>query len=493
MNLLRKLLRIIMAPCLAEYIISRCNCKIVYKDMEYSNYVGLIGGFEFSSFVYSFWSLCLDIVLFKPNQIQMNYLNRLFILKETDLDHGEFIKSIKMKIPPSCGSLVYIEACQRPYKFELGGLRAEFASSESKSTILIEKAGNNEKVFPFLHIKVTEMAINRFKAQIKEIVRKSVGATFLKIVNEWNRALAGFCYQYENAINFDDVSDCEIWIRRAIQKGVNSKMPARFPMVIFYAPLTLGGLGMLSTGNLVIEETEKRIPNILDYCALLNKTNTRSGSESVLDIEYRRYLTNTHRVYDIHLFGLGEDMNVFNNPDVFGGVDAVLSHTLFKALNAADLGDVHEMWDMPVHKRGTRAQKNGLSALPNRRFIFWWSPVLNRSHVYLGYKERVDRTGVFLYGKLNSLKTLFLQVFRGRLWDQIHNEVTKAVISACEDYRVILEQPILSKRIYTDGAWIRIQGEAAPEIAIREFLVNVFIYWSNIDNSNVEEVAKQRY
>ncbi len=38
--------------------------------------------------------------------------------------------------------------------------------------------------------------------------------------------------------------------------GINSKMPARFPACVFYAPKELGGLGMLSMGHILIPERD---------------------------------------------------------------------------------------------------------------------------------------------------------------------------------------------------------------------------------------------
>jgi len=39
-----------------------------------------------------------------------------------------------------------------------------------------------------------------------------------------------------------------------IKIGLNSKMPSRFPPVIFYSPKEIGGLGMLSMGHILIPQ-----------------------------------------------------------------------------------------------------------------------------------------------------------------------------------------------------------------------------------------------
>ena len=45
---------------------------------------------------------------------------------------------------------------------------------------------------------------------------------------------------------------CENKIQTRIKIGLNSKMPSRFPPVVFYTPKELGGLGMLSMGHILI-------------------------------------------------------------------------------------------------------------------------------------------------------------------------------------------------------------------------------------------------
>ena len=48
---------------------------------------------------------------------------------------------------------------------------------------------------------------------------------------------------------------CENKIQTRIKIGLNSKMPSRFPPVVFYTPKELGGLGMLSMGHVLIPQS----------------------------------------------------------------------------------------------------------------------------------------------------------------------------------------------------------------------------------------------
>lgn len=51
---------------------------------------------------------------------------------------------------------------------------------------------------------------------------------------------------------------CENKIQTRIKIGLNSKMPSRFPPVVFYTPKELGGLGMLSMGHVLIPQSDLR-------------------------------------------------------------------------------------------------------------------------------------------------------------------------------------------------------------------------------------------
>ncbi len=51
---------------------------------------------------------------------------------------------------------------------------------------------------------------------------------------------------------------CENKIQTRIKIGLNSKMPSRFPPVVFYSPKEIGGLGMLSMGHILIPQVGQR-------------------------------------------------------------------------------------------------------------------------------------------------------------------------------------------------------------------------------------------
>ena len=76
--------------------------------------------------------------------------------------------------------------------------------------------------------------------------------------------------------------------------------------------------------------------------------------------------------------------------------------------------------DSLKYKKLTHAQRSGLNQIPNRRFTLWWSPTINRSDVYIGFQVQLDLTGVFMKGKIPTLKITLIQIFRAHLWSKIH-------------------------------------------------------------------------
>ena len=76
------------------------------------------------------------------------------------------------------------------------------------------------------------------------------------------------------------------------------------------------------------------------------------------------------------------------------------------------------------YKKLTNAQRTGLSQIPNRRFTLWWSPTINRANVYIGFQVQLDLTGIFMHGKIPTLKISLIQIFRAHLWQKLHESIS---------------------------------------------------------------------
>lgn len=65
---LKNLLKLIMDPNLADYIADKNNVRLTYKDMNHTNYFGMIRGLQFSGFVFQYYGLMIDLLLLGMNR-----------------------------------------------------------------------------------------------------------------------------------------------------------------------------------------------------------------------------------------------------------------------------------------------------------------------------------------------------------------------------------------------------------------------------------------
>lgn len=140
----------------------------------------------------------------------------------------------------------------------------------------------------------------------------------------------------------------------------------------------------------------------------------------------------THSKHDGKLWNLNNYRT--DMIQALGGVEGILEHTLFK-------GTYFPTWEglfwekasgfeeSMKYKKLTNAQRSGLNQIPNRRFTLWWSPTINRANVYVGFQVQLDLTGIFMHGKIPTLKISLIQIFRAHLWQKVHESV---VMDLCQ-------------------------------------------------------------
>jgi len=361
-------------------------------------------------------------------------------------------------------------------------------------------------------LRVDEQSLRTFENRVRQVLMSSGSTTFTKIANKWNTALIGLMtYFREAVVNTQEMLDllvkCENKIQTRIKIGLNSKMPSRFPPVVFYTPKELGGLGMLSMGHVLIPQSDLRyskqtdqgvthfrsgmsheedqiIPNLFrymqpwesefvdsqrvwaEYALKRQEANAQNRRLTLEDLEdswdrgiprintlfqkdrhtlaydkgwrcrtdFKQYQVLrqnpfwwTHQRHDGKLWNLNNYRT--DMIQALGGVEGILEHTLFK-------GTYFPTWEglfwekasgfeeSMKYKKLTNAQRSGLNQIPNRRFTLWWSPTINRANVYVGFQVQLDLTGIFMHGKIPTLKISLIQIFRAHLWQKIHESVT---------------------------------------------------------------------
>ena len=606
LTLLNRLLRLIVDHNIADYMTAKNNVVLSYKDMMHTNGYGLLRGLQFSSFVFQYYGLVLDLLTLgltraseiagppqlpneylsfqdteteirHPIRLYTRYVDQLFILmKFTAEEARDLIQRYLTEHPdPNNENVVGYnnkkcwprDARMRLMKHDVNLGRAcfwdiknrlpralttiqwedSFVSVYSKDNpnLLFNMNGFEVRILPkcrvehedFTHrdgiwslqnnvtkertaqafLKVDEKSQATFENRIRQVLMSSGATTFTKIANKWNTSVIGLMTYYREAvIHTQDLLDllvkCENKIQTRIKIGLNSKMPSRFPPVVFYTPKELGGLGMLSMGHVLIPQSDLRyskqtdsgvthfrsglsheedqlIPNLYryimpwesefvdsqrvwaEYALKRQEANAQNRRLTLEDLEdsWDRGIPRINTLFqkDRHTLAYDKGWRVrtdfkkfqimrqnpfwwthqrhdgklwnLNNyrTDVIqalGGVEGILEHTLFK-------GTYFPTWEglfwekasgfeeSMKYKKLTNAQRSGLNQIPNRRFVLWWSPTINRANVYVGFQVQLDLTGIFMHGKIPVLKISLIQIFRAHLWQKIHEAI---VMDLCQ-------------------------------------------------------------
>lgn len=597
LNFLMILLKEIMNPFLANYIINRFNSELNHKNIKFINSFGIIKGLKFSGFVIQVYLFLIDLLFLgnknalflksinsqkNPNKKLLESENEIYFysryltdlvfchkeenytrsefgfkknLKEQKLkkldsennDDKDFLTStilgkLKKRIPISFGKILikknlldikHFSKQKVTFFFEISNFQIEIRPFfEEKKLGQINFSVLKKKIFNNLfYLSGSKNVINKFENRIRQLILSSNSATFSKITNRWNSVLLGMILFLREGFRKNDnlkniVLKSEDKIQLRIKIAFNSKMPSRFPPVLFYSPKELGGLGMLSISGFRISKNDlkfcdkrnenKRIPSLDRYFLTWKEefcdskfvwkeylkrrlSKGRNKSEILFeDIEdlldrgiprintlfekNRRLLAFDHgwrirgdfkkyqkigldpfwwinEVHDGKLWNLKTYR--IHALDIMGGIENVLEHTLFKGTFFHSWEGL--FWEKTTalaenfqSKRLTKAQKGGLSQIPNRRFTLWWSPTINRADVYVGFQVQLDLTGIFMHGKIPSLKISLIQIFRGHLWQKIHQSLVLSICQKLEENSEFLNiQTVQKEHVHPRKAYMK--------------------------------------
>ena len=169
-------------------------------------------------------------------------------------------------------------------------------------------------------------------------------------------------------------------------------------------------------------------------------------------------------------------------------------------------------------KKLTNAQRSGLTQIPNRRFTLWWSPTINRANVYIGFQVQLDLTGVFMHGKLPTLKISLIQIFRAHLWQKIHESVVMDLCQVLDQELDALEiesvqtetiHPRKSYKMNSSCADVLMFASfkwqsAKPSLlhdtrdsfdgaATTKFWLDVQLRWGDYDSHDIERYARAKF
>ena len=456
-------------------------------------------------------------------------------------------------------------------------------------------------------LRISSEAMERFECRVRQLLIASGSTTFTKIINKWNTTLIGLMTYYREAIvhtreMLDILVKAENKVQTRVKMGLNSKMPSRFPPVLFYCPKELGGLGMLSMGHVLIPVSDLKvtsqssnqsshfrsglshsedqlIPNLYRYIstweaefvdsqrvwsdyALRRQEALEQGRRLTLEdledcwdrgvprintlfqkdrhvlaydkgwrvrLEFKQFQLMksnpfwwTHSHHDGKLWNL----NAYRTDIIqaLGGVEAILEHSLFKGTYFPSWEGL--FWEKSSgfeesmkYKKLTNAQRSGLNQIPNRRFTLWWSPTINRASVYVGFQVQLDLTGIFMHGKIPTLKISLIQIFRAHLWQKIHESLVMDLCQVFDQQMQPLEIELVQKETVHPRKSYKMNSSCADILLVAsykwpvskpsllgdsadsfsaglttsKFWIDVQLRWGDYDSHDIERYARAKF
>ncbi|XP_075591060.1 uncharacterized protein LOC142597946 [Dermatophagoides farinae] len=289
----------------------------------------------------------------------------------------------------------------------------------------------DNEVIATLYLTISKEGIHEFENRIRNILQCTTNATFTKVAAKWNTTLLSMlAYYREAAVTSERMLDLivksENKIQVRIKSGLNSKMPSRFPPVVFYAPKELGGLGMLSMGHVLIPSADLKYSKQVESVI----THFRAG---LGDIETNSVIPNLYRYINSWETEFNDSVIVWN--------EYLLKRKLCTIENRKlSLEDVNDIWDRGLPRINVLFQKN--------RFLLYY----NR-----GWRARAE------FVKYQTCKWVLFywtsQYFDGRLWNL--NNYRTDIIQALGGIECILEHSLFKATFFSSWEglfWQRNQG-----------------------------------
>ncbi|KAJ7055423.1 U5-snRNA binding site 2 of PrP8-domain-containing protein [Mycena amicta] len=316
-------------------------------------------------------------------------------------------------------------------------------------------------------LRVSDEGVQLFNNRIRQVLMSSGSTTFSKIVNKWNTVLIGLMTYYREAVIhtnklLDSLVKADNKIQTQVKIGLNSKMPSRFPPVVFYTPKELGGLGMLSMGHVLIPQSDLCWSKQTDVAVMHFRADLEDSWDRSIPCINTLFQKDRHTLaYDCG-WRVRTDWKQYqllkHNPfwwisqrhdgklwqlnnyrvDVIaalGGVEGILEHTLFKGTYFPTWEGL--FWEKASgfeesmrYKKLMNAQRSGLNQIPNLQ---------------------LDLTGIFMHGKILTLKISLIQIFCAHLWQKIHESV---VMDLCQVFDQELE-PLQIKTVQKETILLR--------------------------------------
>ncbi|ORD99604.1 PRP8 [Hepatospora eriocheir] len=410
LNIMRKFLLVMFENKITDYIISRFNSIIMYKDIEYTNKY-LINGIPFITIIHYLITVVYDYYLIEEGYSIKRYFNKIIIDKNI-----------------------------------------------TENTLLTRY----------------ENKVDNFEIMNRELRKNSNGKRYIDLVDRWNNILIK--YIIENRIDSDNeamIYGEQMKFIKCLQGNMGSKNDKRYNLFMFYGMRKYGGLGMFSIKNLYKEK--EFIPSIVNYLNYNNK-----------DTIYDQYL-NYYKIYwNVNVY---YDYNVKQSYEMefikYNEINKNLrEYTLYEILSLDKKdNEMKCLFDIPKYFNTSRSQKRGCLEVSNRKFMIFWSPLINRSNIENCFIKKVEDTEIKVHGKIKNLEKFYKTIFRNNLWFRIKksfNHLKKLVWSDVDTNIQNVENVIdLKKTTNINNKYISLLIERIHtffNINISKYIIDIELY-----------------
>ncbi|XP_055022669.1 LOW QUALITY PROTEIN: pre-mRNA-processing-splicing factor 8 [Boleophthalmus pectinirostris] len=519
LTLLNRLLRLIVDHNIADYMTAKNNVVINYKDMNHTNSYGIIRGLQFASFIVQYYGLVMDLLVLG--------LHRASEMAGPPQMPNDFLSFQNIPTESAHPIRLYCRYIDRIHIF------FRFTADEARDLIqryLTEHPDpnnenivgyNNKKCWPRdARMRLMKHDVNLGRAvfwDIKNRLPRSVTTvqwenSFVSVYSKDNpnllfnmcgfecRILPKCRTSYEEFTHKDGVwnlqNECGFGQGEGQQlPGVDEQLWATKVQLHTEFFQQIGRVPWESIQNMASLHTLNLDHNLIDHIA-----------EGVFGELYKlaRLDMTSNRLRTLPPDPL------FAREFFFFYISVYL---LYPFREKASGFEESMKW-----KKLTNAQRSGLNQIPNRRFTLWWSPTINRANVYVGFQVQLDLTGIFMHGKIPTLKISLIQIFRAHLWQKIHESIVMDLCQVFDQELDALEIETVQKEtihprksykmnsscadilLFASYKWnvsrpslLADSKDVMDSTTTQKYWIDIQLRWGDYDSHDIERYARAKF
>jgi pre-mRNA-processing factor 8 len=115
----------------------------------------------------------------------------------------------------------------------------------------------------------------------------------------------------------------------------------------------------------------------------------------------------------------------------------------------------------------------------------------------VGFQVQLDLTGIFMHGKIPTLKISLIQIFRAHLWQKIHESITMDIVQVFDQELDALE---IESVLFAAYKWpvskpslLHDTKDEYDGTTTNKFWLDIQLRWGDFDSHDIERYARAKY